>query len=435
MARYLYSFFFSLALPLLIIRLLWLSRHDHRYRQHLKERFGHYHSIAFTHHKKCIWIHAVSVGETQAILPLIRQLAQRYPEHFFVITHTTPTGRVTAQIEICRILGNRYCRVYIPYDKFIFIRKFLNYFQPQVAIFVETEIWPNVLLICEQRGIPSVLINARLSNKSHHRALRFHHLMRSSVARFSFICAQTQEDAQRFLHWSNKPVYMTGNLKFDYLRLPHIETLGQSWTQLVPQRKIICFASSRDHEEQMLLDALIKNPLLDGYLLLVIPRHPTRFDAAFQLFQKAGLSVVRRSSDMNSSALTKAKIVIGDSMGEMAAYYIWADIVLMGGSFASLGGQNLLEAIMQNTLVIVGPHTFNFSEITTNAIKANLATRVNDMGEGLYVAYAYLKSGRNKTSMNDRAAQFIQQYQGASAKTIDYLSTLKGFNEHAIPEK
>ena len=308
--RYLYSLVFLLLLPLILLRLYWKGRQLPAYRQHIGERLGLYPPVS----GRYIWLHAVSVGETRAAAPLVCQLQQRYPGFSLLLTQMTPTGRETAQ----QLFGDGVSCVYLPYDLPWITHRFLRHFRPAFGILMETEIWPNLIDQCQRLNVPLYLVNARLSERSAKGYAKLQRLVRPAFAGLTRIAAQTAGDARRLSELgANRPL-VCGNIKFDVqppAETPQKTALLQS---LCGERPILLFASTRDGEEAVLLDAFLRQQWPEQLLLLVVPRHPQRFDEVAALLQQRGLTCQRRSAGVPVAASTRA--LLGDSMGEMFAY-------------------------------------------------------------------------------------------------------------------
>ena len=408
----LYSLAAYALLPWALLHLLWRARRQPAYLRHLGERFGFY---EFSCGKPLIWIHAVSVGETRAAEPLIAALAERHPDHAILLTHMTPTGRETSET----LYGDRIRRCYLPYDLPGAMRRFLHHFEPRVGIIMETELWPNLLAACERNAIPVYLANARLSERSARRYARVAALTRRTLKRLRAIGAQSERDAQRFDALGAGAVTITGNIKFDRTPPAAQIELGAELRRLFGGgRRIFLAASTRDGEEALVLDAIaqIDDPAL---LTVIVPRHPQRFDAVAALLAQRGIRARRRSEQAQIDADTK--VVLGDSMGEMFAYYIASDFAFVGGSLLPLGGQNLLEACAAGRAVIVGPHTFNFEEATESAIAAGAALRVSDTSALSSAIGELLREQARRKQLGDAGLQFTGAHRGATQRTLALL--------------
>ncbi len=412
MSRVLYSLMLYLLLPWALLHLVWRARKQPAYLEHVGERFG-----IFPHKmpSRVIWIHAVSVGETRAAEPLVKALQARHPEHRILLSHGTPTGRQTG----VDLYGDSVERCYLPYDFAWASRRFLRRFRPVVGVFMETEIWPNLIRASADAGVPVYLVNARMSEKSARGYQRVGGLTREALSKLSGIGAQTERDAQRLAKLGARDVRVTGNIKFDRLAPAEILALGvtlRNW--FGAQRPVFLAASTRDGEETMILNALA-DAAIPELLTVIVPRHPQRFDEVAALVKQRGLKFQSRSE--NRPIETDTRVVIGDSMGEMFAYYAACDIAFVGGSLLPLGGQNLLEACAVGRPVIVGPHTFNFEEATRGAIEAGAAVRAADAGELGNTISQLLGDSNRRLAMSDAGKRFTEEHRGATEKTLDLI--------------
>jgi len=333
LARATYTTVAFLAIPFAALYLLWRSRRQPEYRQHWAERFG-FARYGHSAERPLIWIHAVSLGETRAAEPLIDALAAQYPRHGFLLTHTTPTGRA-AGAQIAARMPGRVLQTYLPYDLPYAVRRFLNAFKPVIGISIETEAWPNLTAIAREHGIAMALVNGRLSERSYRRSHRYAALMRETAERFSLALAQTHSDAERIRKVGASNVDVTGNLKFDFAPNEVQLACGKECRRLLGGRPVWLFASTRDGEEALILDAV--GEAIDA-TILIVPRHPQRFDEVAQLIEARGLQLSRRSQS-NFRVDQQCQVFLGDSMGEMSLYYAAADVAFIGGSLLPLGGQ------------------------------------------------------------------------------------------------
>ncbi|WP_338111939.1 lipid IV(A) 3-deoxy-D-manno-octulosonic acid transferase [Rhodocyclus tenuis] len=445
MLRALYSTAFTLAQPLLHARLAWRARRQPEYREHVGERWGHYPD----HHaqigeRPLLWLHAVSVGETRAAAPLVDALLAAHPQHALLLTHMTPTGRATGAELVARHPG-RIVQAYLPYDLPGACARFFAHFQPERGLIMETEIWPNLCAAAAARGVPLALVNARLSARSATGYARIRGLIEPALASLSVIAAQTEADAERLRALGARRVVVCGNIKFDVTPAPDKLALGAAWkTGFVSAdgatRPVLLAASTRDGEEALLLDALsgwlagvnASGSAADATansatneadaappLLLLVPRHPQRFDEVAALVAERGLSLARRSSFAGAVALPPGtQVLLGDSMGEMAAYYATADLALIGGSLLPFGAQNLIEAAACGCPTLVGPHSFNFAQATADAIAAGAARRVADAADAANTARALLADEKALALMRECALAFSRAHRGATARTL-----------------
>ncbi len=417
MTRFTYALLWILATPLVVARLWLRARRQKGYGLRIGERFGFYDPAP---QSPRIWIHAVSVGETRAAAPLIEALARSHPGHRILITHMTPTGR-DAGIEL---FGDRVERAWLPYDQGFAVRRFLRHFRPELGIILETELWPRLLEECAAAGVPVVLANARLSERSARRYARFPAFARWALANLAGIAAQTPADAQRFERLGARDVSVTGNVKFDLAVPPETDARGREFRARFGEGRAVWVAgSTREGEEALLLDALAARLLEPGVLLVIVPRHPQRFEEVARLALERGLAVARRSDDHAVDA--GVRVVVGDSMGEMLAYYAAADVVLMGGSFLEYGSQNLIEACALGKPVIVGPYTFNFEEAADGAIASGAAIRVADARAGLEAAAAISRDAGRRAAMGEKAAAFVAAHRGAVDRLMAWLAAAR----------
>ena len=417
-ARFGYSALLRIGSPLYALRVLWRGRREPLYASHFGERFGSY-AESSTAAAGAVWVHAVSLGETRAAAPLIDAMRAARPGLRLLLTHGTATGRAAGT----PLLRSGDAQAWLPFDTPGGVRRFLRHFRPAVGVLVETEIWPNVLAEAKRAGVPMFLANARLSERSRRRGARVDTLLRPAFASLAAAFAQSAGDGERLRDAGVGDVVVTGNLKYDMAPEEALLARGRDWQRGVRRevrRGVVMAASTREGEEAMLLaawHALLK----PRPLLVVVPRHPQRFEAVAALIAAAGFSVSRRSTwgDGNPPPeAASADIWLGDSMLEMPAWYALADAALLGGSFAPLGGQNLIEAAACGCPVVMGPHTFNFGDAAELALAAGAATRVADLGEGVAAAVA-LSGEANAGERQARSARAIalsRTHRGAAAR-------------------
>jgi 3-deoxy-D-manno-octulosonic-acid transferase len=411
--RLLYSLALYLLLPWALLHLLLRSRRQPEYLRNVGERFGRY-SPALTGPR--IWIHAVSVGETRAAEPLIKALRERHPGHRILLTHTTPTGRQTG----IDLFGDSVERAYLPYDWTWAVDRFLDHFRPELGVVMETELWPNLIMRARQRGLAVHLANARMSERSARGYARFRRLTAPALRALAGIGAQTQADADRLRALGALHVRVTGNVKFDRDAPEAMLVLGARLRERFgPKRGIFLAASTREGEESLILDALQEAATLRNWLTVIVPRHPQRFDEVAALLERRGLRYRRRSENVEIGE--GVDFVLGDSMGELFAYYATCDVAFVGGSLLPLGGQNLLEACAVGAPVLVGPHTFNFDEATRNAIEAGAARRVADAPALVKSVAELLEDADRRMKMREAGRRFMAAHRGATAKTMAML--------------
>jgi len=414
LARILYTTLGSAALPWLPLRLWWRGRREPGYRRYIGERFGHYRgNIAGT----VYWIHAVSVGETRAATPLVQRLSAAYPGAMLLLTHMTATGREAGQT----LFGDRVRQAWLPYDVPFAVHAFFSHFRPAAGFILETELWPNLVATAHALGTPLFLVNARLSERSAGGYRRFESLTRPMLGRLAGVAAQSAADAARLAELGAPNSIVTGNLKFDVTLPPAALELGAGFrTRFGASRPIWLAASTRDGEEALLIDALLRHPLPERTLLVLVPRHPQRFATVAELLAARGVPFVRRSAG-GAPIPDDIGVVLGDSMGELAAYYCAADVAFVGGSLLPFGAHNLIEPLAVGTPVLVGPHTFNFAEATTGAIDAGAALRVEDADALIAAVAALFSDPGRRQAMGLAARAFHAQHQGAADRLWEWL--------------
>jgi 3-deoxy-D-manno-octulosonic-acid transferase len=411
MIRVAYALAWIAALPLVLLRLAWRARRQRGYLDRLGERFGRYPPALPGPY---IWIHAVSVGETRAAAPLVDALKSRHPRHHILVTHMTPTGRAASR----EIFGDRVQRAWLPYDLGFATRRFLDHYRPELGIILETEIWPRLLEEAARKRIPVVLANARLSERSARRYAWVPALTRWSFSNLRGVAAQTAADAQRFAAIGAREPAVLGNVKFDVAVPAEMIERGREFRAWFGDARAVWVAgSTREGEEALLLDAFVAQPA--DALLVLVPRHPQRFDDVVRLAESRGLAVARRSD--GEAVPADVRVVVGDSMGEMFAYYAAADVVIMGGSLLKFGSQNLIEACALGRPVIVGPHTFNFAEAARSAIAAGGAVRVHDAHGALAEAAAISGDALRREAMGTKALEFVAAHRGAVQRLMDWI--------------
>ena len=382
-----YDWLMQLLQPLLRIKLRRRSRQEPEYGVHMAQRFGRYSEQA--PQAGFVWLHAVSLGETRAAALLLPALREAIPGMRLLLTHSTATGWHQGQ----SLLQAGDQQAWLPWDTEQATRQFLMHFQPRMGLLMETEVWPNLVQACRQAQVPLCLLNARMSEKSCMKALRWPRLSGPAYRGLSSVLAQTPSDAHRLRALGCQSVEVVGNLKFDVIATEQSHALAARWHSGLSSRLVVMLASTREGEELMWLQALQSNPerlaqfKALGVLWLLVPRHPQRFDEVHALLEQAGWRCEKRSAwgDLTPTSALKAEVdvVLGDSLGEMQAYYLVSQMALLGGSFAPLGGQNLIEAAACGCPVVMGPHTFNFSDAAESAAACGAALRVPNMQAAL----------------------------------------------------
>lgn len=411
--RQIYTVLLWLLLPYVFFHLFWRARKQPGYLKHIGERFGFY---TLRSNKPVIWLHTVSVGETRAAVSLVKRLQDHYPNHQILLTHTTPTGREASE----QLYGEQVLRVYLPYDYPFAIKRFLQHFKPCVGVLLETEIWFNLILQCQQAKTPLLLLNARLSEKSTAKYARFPNLSKSGFTQLSAVSAQNEEDAARLATLGAKNVSIMGNLKYDIEPPADMLEKGIQLRSLFGiNRPVFLAASTRTGEEKLIIEAL-RQLNIPGLLTVIVPRHPQRFNEVAELFAHHNIRFQRRSEKLAISPDTQ--IVLGDSMGEMFAYYTACDLAFIGGSLLPFGGQNLIEASAVGKPVLIGPHTYNFTQASLQAIKHGAAIRVQDIDDLTRSLQRLFEHPEILTSMGLAGKAFVTANQGATKKAIELIS-------------
>jgi len=425
--RTLYSLLLYLIFPLVIFRLFWRSQSNPAYRKRIAERLGF---VKRDSDNPIIWVHAVSVGETIAAQPLIEGLIKQYSEHRILVTTTTPTGsdRVKA------LFGDRVAHVYFPYDLPEVVGRFITRIKPQMLIVIETEIWPNLYAKCGKNNIPLVLVNARLSMRSTQKYLKIKKLVSETLSHVRLIAVRSSVDAERFneLGVDNDKINIAGNIKFDFTLNKNQIEQGKLWRAAWMNNDLIWVAASthagEDEEILKIHQSLLEQ--FSNLMLIIVPRHPERFDEVFSLckaLDAQGIKTLRHSqvrSQGKGYADSKAQIILADSMGEMQSWFAAADVVFMGGSLVETGGHNPIEPIAQGVPVISGPYMFNFDDVTpllsekgllfiaesSNAVERQLAKQLKQVSDSKEVDF------------EANAKEFMREHQGVTARLLDNIS-------------
>jgi 3-deoxy-D-manno-octulosonic-acid transferase len=430
MLRVIYNALWWIVAPLAVLRLLIRSRKERGYREHIGERFGHARGRLPEDDAPLIWVHAVSVGETRAAQPLIEALMKARPDARILLTHMTPSGRATGE----QIFGDRVMRSYVPYDMPHAVRRFLRAWRPSLGLVMETEVWPTLIDECRRADVPLVLTNARMSARSFKRAAKFGTGAREVFGGFSRVLAQSPSDAERLTALGARNVAVLGNLKFDMSTPPELAARGHAWRAAIGNRPVWVAASTREGEEELVLQAFAALGVEDA-LLILVPRHPQRFNEVAALVEKAGLRYERRSTWAPGAAAALAHsgarplpanvtVLLGDSMGELGAYYAASDLAFIGGSLLPLGGQNLIEACAVGVPVLIGPHVFNFTQATADAVAAGAAVQVQDPADLVRALRELFNDKARRTAMGGAASAFAARHRGATARTVDVLMAL-----------
>ena len=411
--RRIYTLLLWLFLPYVFFHLLWRAKKQREYLQHIDERFGRYSTRS---NKPIIWLHTVSVGETHAAVSLVQRLRENYPNHQLLLTHTTPTGRTASE----QLYGGDVLRVYLPYDYPFAVKRFLQHFRPRIGILMETEIWFNLIHSCHTMQIPLLLLNARLSEKSAARYARYPNLTRLGLSELSAISAQSEVDATRITGLGTNNVSVMGNLKFDIQPPSAMLKLGaQLRTQFGESRKIFLAASTRAGEEILLL-SMLKEVDTPHLLTVIVPRHPQRFDGVAVMLTQQGIRFQRRSE--NCPIAPDTQVVLGDSMGEMFAYYAACDLTFIGGSLLPFGGQNLIEACAVGKPVLIGPHTYNFTQASQLAVECGAAVRIQNSADLAHNLQNLLTHPDQLIKMSQASLHFVRAHRGATEQGLRHIT-------------
>lgn len=451
LARLIYTVVGISCLPLLVGYLLWRSIRQPNYLKHWPERFlgiglGDARRSAlryFSAHQldvsaiEVFWIHAVSVGETRAAAPLIDQWLTQHPNRRVVLTHTTPTGRETGRALFAKWIHpadktqpRRLIQRYLPYDMPWANAMFLAWAQPTMGVLMETELWPNLIAQAARHGVPLALINARCSERSAARMTLFAGLARPALRSLTAIAAQTQADADRLVAamgpvtaaHAQPLLRVVGNMKFDVTPSPAQQSQGAAWRASWSYRHVWLAASTRNDEEHALLTEWAKaraQGRLTDSLLVIVPRHPQRFDRVAKMIEQSGLPWARRSSEAALSPETA--VWLGDSLGEMFAYLTASDLVLMGGSLPALGGQNPIEACAVGKPVFFGPHMFNFHGTARALVAHQAAEEISSAAAWLVRGQQLLADPSEREKRSAAATEFTRAHRGAAQRTEDVL--------------
>ena len=401
MWRALYTLVLCAAEPFILLRLWWRGRREPGYRRRIGERFGRY--VEGPVQRPVLWVHAVSVGEARASAAMVRALAAAHPDHDLLVTCLTAAGRDALH----ELHGESVSIAWLPYDYPGSVRRFLEHYRPRLGLLVETEIWPNLVAACGEYGVPLLLANARMSEKSALAYQRWRRLTHPAIAALAVVCAQSEADAARLRALGARRVEVTGNVKFDSTPDEAKRAEGKAWRARLA-RPVLLLASTREGEEKMLLEAM---PASDEKLLvLVVPRHPRRFDEVSVLSQS------RRSRSPLPAATDR--VHLGDTMGEMDFYYAAADVAVIGGSFLPLGGQNLIEACAAGVPAVLGPSMFNFALATQLALEAGAVLQAADAAAAMRVAFELLSDAGKRAAMGEAGKRLCEAHRGATQRQL-----------------
>lgn len=420
MSRWLYSLLLRLSAPLLWLRMRRRARQEPLYGAFPKERFARY-AQQEAKQARPVWIHAVSLGETRAAQPLIRAALDRGLP--VLLTTTTATGRAEGgRLFEAEIGAGQLRQAWLPYDMPGAMRRFYRHFEPRCGLLIETEVWPNLVAEAVRHDVRIALVSARLSARSARRAARLGSLAREAFGALDAVLAQTAPDAQRLREIGARDPQVVGNLKFDIALPPDQIADGRAWRQHL-DRPVLAIASTREGEDEGFIAALKQQLQPGGPLALLIPRHPQRFDSVAAMLSDAGIRFVRRSAMQAQDAVAAdVQVVLGDTLGEMPRFYAAADVAIVAGSFAPLGGQNLIEAAACGVPVIVGPHTFNFAQASDDAIDAGAALRAPDIAQAVEMALAVIGDPARQTAMRTAAERFTAAHAGATRRVVAHIT-------------
>ena len=419
MIRFFYSLLVYFLLPFTVFKLIYRGFKQPDYLKHWDERYGFYSlsSKKVWAKRKTLWIHAVSVGETKAAIPFIKLFLKKYPRHHLLITHGTPTGRATS----IDIKHTRITRIYLPFDTVDATQRFLNTFKPELGFLLETELWFNLIHQAHQKSIPLYLVNARLSEKSFQLYKKISLLIKPSLQELKGVLAQTSSDAKRFESLGAKAVEVMGNLKFDVTPPRDINKKSATLKKHLhlKNQSVLLIASSRQDEEEIILQSLLKLPI-KNLITIFVPRHPQRFKEVELMLKKYRVSFIKRSD--KKIKVNPYQFILGDSMGEMYSYYNLANIALMGGTILPYGGQNLIESMAMNVPVILGPHTYNFHDVSNEAIRLGAATRIQRLDQLEKVLIQMLRSS-SQSKMKKACHEMMRAHQGATLKILNKIKS------------
>ncbi|MCH9769931.1 MAG: lipid IV(A) 3-deoxy-D-manno-octulosonic acid transferase [Gammaproteobacteria bacterium] len=418
--RLLYTLGFYLAVPALLLRWLWRSRRNVGYRQRLGERFGF---IKFIPKTTSIWLHAVSLGEAIAAAPLIKALLHNYPDYTIVVTSTTPTG----SNQIQKQFGKQVYHCYLPLDLPMAMSRFLTRIRPKLAIIMETELWPNLLSALKAKNIPVLIANARLSKRSMHNYKKIQNTVKKMLGNVNQVIAQSELDGEHFLKLGLKQHQLTigGNIKFDMTLPDDIKTKGQAmraqWHS--ESRPTFIVASTHEGEESLIVDAFkIILQKFPNTLLILAPRHPERFAKVISLFKEAGFNIALRSS--NDLISNNTQVLIGDTLGELRQLYATADVALVAGSLAPIGGHNLIEPAALGMPILAGPNLQNCLEISKTLLAKNALKITPDAKTISDTVIELFNQTELANTMGIAAKQVADDNRGALQRHLDGVESI-----------
>ena len=412
-----YQILSLLLLPFAFFRLVLRAFKQRQYFDYWGERLGFYPKYLknILKDKKIIWIHCVSVGETNAALPLIKILLERYPNHHIIVSHSTPTGREINLGEFERIH-----RCYLPFDIKICMNLFIDFFQPSVGLIFETEIWPMMLYQCKNKGVPLILMNARLSSKSLARYLLFKNFTSNMLSKFEMICAQSEADRKNFKKLTRTAIDVTGNTKFDFPTPQKKLSLSKALKKElnISNQILLVAGSTRKGEEKVILDCF-KNLNIENLILILVPRHPQRFEEVGNLIASKNFSFAKRSNFKKSNQ--PPPIILGDTMGDLRSYYELADLVILGGSIKNFGAQNPIEPLSFGKPTIIGPSIYNFQDVIQKAENHNLIYRLHNIKD-LDLLVKKIIALKQKAIKRQNLKDFLKKESGASQRLADIVN-------------
>ena len=405
MNRFIYTLLLYLSLPIAILKLIAKERKSPFRNAKLKNQLGFVTKTS----GKVIWVHCVSVGEFNAARPLIDQILDIYPEHKLAITTTTITGAEAVRNHY----QDRVIHYFFPFDLPFIVGPFVNKINPVACILLETEIWPNLINNLNKKAIPVMLINARLSELSLNKYQKFSSkLVQKTINQLTLIGSQNDPSSERFLSLGALPdkVVTVGNLKFDSNEKDN-PNITQSLQKIVGERHVVVFSSTREGEEKKIIQSYVNLKDKFDALLIIVPRHPQRFDEVFDLIIDSGLKVIRRSHGLGCDESTQ--VLLGDSMGELLSYYSVCDIAFIGGSLIDTGGQNMLEAAAASKPILFGPSVFNFEKIAQLLLEKDAAIQVGDTDDLMKTISGLLLDDPKRQKLGENAKNLLEKHRGA----------------------
>lgn len=420
MLRHAYTLAHYIYMPVVFLRLLLRSRENEAYRKDIEQRLGY--GKPLDESRPTIWIHAVSVGEVQAAVPMAKLIESHWPEATVVWTTTTPTGRD----RVFSALGQTARHQYVPYDLPGAVGRFLDRIKPDLAVILETEIWPNLLHQCDERSIPVILANARLSAQSAKGYRRLRWLVAPALDSLAAVAAQTEPDAQRLITLGahEARVHITGSMKFDVSLPPSTHEAGAALRrQWGSERSVWIASSTHDGEEDVVLDAFVRvQQKLPNALLVLVPRHPERFSRVASLCARRRFSVARRSDQSASSA--GVDVFVGDTMGELPIFYAASDVAFVGGSLVPIGGHNMLEPAALGLPVLLGPYLHNFADISERLLHEGAAFPVGSADDLAEQVLRFFVDPNFRHAVGERGQSFVTENRGARERVMTLIEPL-----------